>query len=106
LTLEVLLVAYLVLAALTGCLAVAAARPARLWSVGVLVLAVLWPLVNHPLEGPILWKVAPGHGLTLSDLLAPAGFITGAWLLSRASRTSPVVSPEPSVHLKEQRKEG
>jgi cell division protein FtsW (lipid II flippase) len=95
-----------VLAALIACLAAAAARPARLWAAGVMVLAVVWPLVNQPIEGPTLWVVAPQHGLTVSDLLALVCFIMGAWLLRRALMASRIASRGSSVHLDEHRENG
>lgn len=78
------MLAWLVLAALAACLAAAVARPALLSAAGLVVLAVLWPIVNGPLEGPVLWVIAPGHGLALSDLVTFPCLIVGTWQLRGA----------------------
>jgi hypothetical protein len=78
------LTACAVLAALILCIAAAFARPAWPRAAGVILLSVLWPLVNKPLEGPTLWTQSDDHGLTVGDLLAPACLILGLWLLRRA----------------------
>lgn len=60
-------------------------------AVGLLACAVLWPFVNHPLEGPVLWVLSPSHGLVLSDLLVPLGVLIAGvrlYLLRRGTRGS------------------
>jgi hypothetical protein len=61
----------------------------RFWTLSLAALSVGWLLVNKPLEGPVLWVLAPGHGLALSDLLCPLGLGVAAVLLyhRRASST-------------------
>src|ERR1022692_1373974 len=79
-----MLTACAVLAALILSLAAAAAWPAWPWAAGVILLSVLWPFVDKPVEGPTLWKVSPRHGVTVADLLALPCLVLGLWLLSRA----------------------
>lgn len=57
----------------------------------LLALALVWPVVNGPYEGPILWTPVRDHGLTLGDLLSVPGFAVAAVLLvsSRLPRISP-----------------
>jgi hypothetical protein len=71
-----------VLVGLLGCLGAAAARQ-RWAAVALLPLGVLWLLVNGKLEGPVLISLDDRHGLTLSDLLAVAGFALAGWVLTR-----------------------
>jgi len=66
------LLAVLVLIALAGA-ALLCRRDTPVWPAVLILLCVLWLLVNKPLEGPVLIVVSRGHGVTLSDLLAPAG---------------------------------
>ena len=79
-----MLIACLVLVALITCMAAAFARPVWYWPVGCIFLSVLWLFVNNPVEGPTLWVISAGHGLTVSDLLAPPCLVLGVWLLRRA----------------------
>lgn len=58
--------------AVAGCGAVAGSRVAA-WI--TLAAALLWPFLNRPLEGPVLLVIGQGHGLTVSDLLTPAGVV-------------------------------
>jgi len=44
----------------------------------LLVGSVVWIMVNGPIEGPVLWVLTPGHGLTAADLLSPIGVSVGA----------------------------
>jgi hypothetical protein len=78
-----LLIACLVLAALIGCLTAAVTRPTWRWPAGAIALAVLWPVADKPLEGPTVWVISAGHGLTVADLITPACLIAGTWLLRR-----------------------
>jgi hypothetical protein len=93
LTAPVLMIACLVLAALIGCLAAAVARRTWLWAAGVIVLSALWPVVNHPLKGPVLWVVSAGHGLTVADLAAPVCLGVRIWLLRRALAARRIAQP-------------
>jgi len=93
-----LLIACLVLAALLGCLTAAVTRPARLWPATAIALSVLWPFADKPLEGPTLWVVSAGHGLTVADLVTPICLIAGMWLLRRALVTRRTVPLLPSSY--------
>ena len=79
-----MLVAVLVLLAFAGAVLLCR-RDTPLWPVAVILLAVVWLPVNKPLEGPVLVVISRGHGITLSDLLAPAGVAFAAVLLYRRS---------------------
>jgi hypothetical protein len=81
-----MLVAVLVPLALAGA-ALLCRRDTPVWPVVLILLCVVWLLVNKPLEGPVLVVVSRGHGITLSDLLAPAGMAFAAVLLYRRSRS-------------------
>ena len=48
--------------------------------------AFVWPFVNRPLEGPVLFVIGHGHGLTASDLLAPAGVLLSLLAITRRLR--------------------
>jgi hypothetical protein len=60
----------------------------RLPAFAFLATALVWPLVNRPLEGPVLIVVAPKHGLTVSDLLTPVAVAVVALQLSRLRRVT------------------
>ncbi len=77
-----MLVAVLVIAALAGS-ALLCRFDTRLWPAVLIGLCLVWPLVNKPLEGPVLLVLARGHGITVSDLISPAGAVFGAVLLYR-----------------------
>lgn len=62
-----------------GCRAVAGSRAAA-WT--TLATALVWPFVNRPMEGPVLLVIGQGHGVTLSDLLAPAGVLLSVLTLT------------------------
>jgi len=56
----------------------------RWWALPLIPQAVAWPLLNHQLEGPILWAVTYGgraHGLSLTDLATPLALTVVAWRL-------------------------
>ena len=61
------------------------ARPTRLSSGAVAAAALLWLILNGPLEGRVLLTVTPENGLTESDLLSLGGFGIAVWGF-RASR--------------------
>jgi hypothetical protein len=81
-----MLVAVLVLLAL-ACAVLLCRRTTWVWPAVVIVLSAVWLLVNKPLEGPVLVVVSRGHGITVSDLLAPAGMAFAAAVLYRHSRS-------------------
>ncbi|MGI8414815.1 MAG: hypothetical protein ACR2P2_01130 [Nakamurella sp.] len=64
-------------------------------SVVLILLSVAWPFVDSSMEGPVLWVLSPGHGLVLSDLLAPLGVLVAAarlylrWRQRRAGHPLP-----------------
>ena len=64
--------------AVAGALAVAGSRVAAWITLGS---SLLWPFVNRSMEGPVLLVVGRGHGLTVSDLLAPAGVLLSVVVL-------------------------
>ncbi len=64
--------------ALFASLAWCLARPNWASIPSVLVLAVLWPLVNKPLEGSILLPLSDNHGITESDLLSVLAVLVAA----------------------------
>lgn len=35
----------------------------------LVVCALVWPFLNGPLEGHLLWRITANHGVTVSDLL-------------------------------------
>jgi hypothetical protein len=70
------------LLAALACTAVAALLGGRLWALLLLPQALLWPLLNAQLEGPVLWTVmlhGTAHGLTVTDLFTPACLLVAAW---------------------------
>jgi hypothetical protein len=82
-----MLLAVLVLLALAG-VALLCRRDTPVWPAALILLSGVWLLVNKPLEGPVLVVLSRGHGITLSDLLAPAGMAFAAALLYRRGRRS------------------
>jgi len=80
------MVVAVVLVSLLSATALALWRPAA-WSVGLVVAAgIAWWLVNGPVEGAVLLKVAPGHGLTVADLLVPPLVVVAVLALLRDRR--------------------
>jgi hypothetical protein len=63
---------------------IAVLRPGLGIAIGLAALSgLLLPVNNGRLEGPVLYTVQSGHGLTVSDLIAYAGFIVAAWTVAR-----------------------
>ncbi|MFC5063273.1 hypothetical protein [Actinomycetospora atypica] len=60
-------------------------RPRLVTAAVLVVLAVVWVFVNGPVEGPILYRIEEGHGITTADLLSVAlvlvagGLVVSAW---------------------------
>jgi hypothetical protein len=52
--------------------------------VALAVVSLLWLRVNGSMEGPVLWKISRGHGLTLTDLAGIAGLGVATWRGARA----------------------
>jgi hypothetical protein len=52
--------------------------PHRVSLTALVVCAVVWPFVNGPLEGHILWRIDEQHGITVSDLLSVAALAVAA----------------------------
>lgn len=72
----------------------------RRWPLLLLLGSLVWPLVNGPLEGPVLWVPIPGHGLTVSDLLTPIGVLAAVSRLRRRisrHRRAEQLSAEPAT---------
>jgi hypothetical protein len=67
-------------------LAGVSAETGLLGAVGLAVVSVAWLVVNKKVEGPVLLVVAPGHGLTTSDLAGLTGLALAAWRGYRALR--------------------
>ncbi len=71
----------------------------RRWPLLLLLGSLVWPLVNGPLEGPVLWAPIAGHGLTVSDFLTPIGALAAVSGLRRISRRrrAQQLSAEPAA---------
>lgn len=52
---------------------------------GLLVLSAGWLLFNQQMEGPVLWALTLGHGVTLADLLVVPAAGLAWWRLRRRS---------------------
>ena len=52
----------------------------------LVVLAVVWVFVNGPVEGPILYRIEEGHGITTADLLSVALVLAAGGLVVSAYR--------------------
>jgi hypothetical protein len=50
------------------------------------VVSILWLLVNGSAEGPLLWKITRGHGVTATDLAGFAGLAVATWRAAEAWR--------------------
>lgn len=46
-------------------------------------IAVLWLLVNEPMEGSVLLRVTATHGLTAADLAGLSGLVLAGWRATR-----------------------
>jgi len=57
-----------------------------LGAVGLAVVSAAWLLVNEPVEGLILFVVAPEHGITGSDLAGLTGLGRAVWRGHQALR--------------------
>ncbi len=58
-----------------------------IWRLVLVVSAVLWPLPDHPLQGPILVSLSYQHGIHLADLLSIVAVVVA--LLPWNRRQSP-----------------
>ena len=58
-------------------------RPSGAGVVAFVACALVWARADQRLEGAILITVAPGRGLTVADLVAPA---LTAWILTQVAR--------------------
>lgn len=52
----------------------------------LVVVAVVWVLVNKPVEGPTLIRLTPHHGVTVGDLPSAAAVVVAAVLILTARR--------------------
>lgn len=80
-------IAFIVLLVMTvaGFRSVAGSRVAAWITLGA---ALVWPFVNRPMEGPVLLTIGQGHGVTMSDLLTPAGVLLSVLVLTGRLRRS------------------
>jgi hypothetical protein len=78
----IVLVALVFLAGVSG-------ETGLLGAVGLAVVSVAWLVVNKPVEGPLLFIVAPGHGLAVSDLAGLTGLGLAVWRWYRARQSLP-----------------
>jgi hypothetical protein len=67
-------------------LAGVSAETGLLGAVGLAVVSVAWLVVNKAVEDPILFVVAPGRGLTTSDLAGITGLGLAVWRGYQARR--------------------
>ena len=58
-------------------------------AVALALVSVLWLRVNGSAEGPLLWSVAPDHGLTATDFGGLAGLGVAIWRGWQAWRRRP-----------------
>lgn len=79
-------VSVLMVLAGTGACAISGSRGAAWITLGA---AMVWPFVNRPLEGPVLLVIGHAHGLTVSDVLSPAGVLLSVLVLTGRLRGSP-----------------
>jgi hypothetical protein len=70
-------------------LAGVSAETGLLGAVGLAVASATWLIVNGPVEGTILFTVAPGRGLTGSDLAGLTGLARAVWRGHRALLVPP-----------------
>lgn len=67
-----------------------------LLAVLLVVAAVIWVKINHPVEGRTLFELSRNHGVTTADLLslvALAMAVVLAWPGRRPPRPAPFVTP-------------
>ncbi|MCE4268233.1 hypothetical protein [Rhodococcus globerulus] len=49
-------------------------KPSRISAIAAAFAALMWLLLNGPLEGQVLWSLTPENGLTVSDLFSFVAF--------------------------------
>ena len=59
-------------------------RRQRWWAAGLSTVAVVWVLVNGPVEGRVLLVLTPTHGLTVADLPSLAALVVAGALVVRS----------------------
>ena len=84
---DVVLLAPAVVLVVLVFLAGVSAETGLLGAVALAVVSVAWLLVNEPVEGLTLFVVAPGHGLTGSDLAGLTGLGLAVWRGHQALRS-------------------
>jgi hypothetical protein len=73
-------------------------RRRRSWlAVGLIAAAVVWVLINGPVEGPVLLVLTPSHGITVADLPSMAALVIAGLLF--LSRVKPPLSDEKPCRL-------
>jgi hypothetical protein len=84
----------LVLAAVV-LLAAASERWGLPGAVALALVSLLWLRFNGRAEGPVLWVVSDGHGLTATDLAGLAGLGVAAWRGGQAWRRRRLAARTP-----------
>jgi hypothetical protein len=58
-------------------------QPRRVLAVGLVVFAVIWILIDGPIEGPVLLTLNQSHGVTMADMLSVIAVFAAAVLWFR-----------------------
>ncbi|MFE4498523.1 hypothetical protein ACFRFQ_01610 [Rhodococcus sp. NPDC056743] len=63
-------------------------KPSRISAIATAFAALMWLLLNGPLEGQVLWTLTPENGLTVSDLFSFVAFGIAArgWFVAGGRR--------------------
>lgn len=61
-------------------------RPSRMAAFALIGVAIVWVLVNGPLEGYVLYSFTPYNGLTVADLFSIAAVGIALWTLGTRRR--------------------
>jgi hypothetical protein len=72
------------------------------WRVMLLAASAIWPLPDHPFQGPVVSKLSYQHGIHLADLLSIVGFAIAIVPWRRLRRPDGVTSG--SRHHRDQRR--
>ncbi len=64
------------------------------WRVLLVVASAIWPLPDHPFQGPVVSKLSYQHGIHLADLLAIVGFVVAVLPWRRLHRSGRGHSPK------------
>lgn len=69
-------------------------RRGRLSGSVLAVVAVVWLLVNDPMEGAVLLPVTDSHGLTAADLAGLSALVLAGWRATRPRRVRATLANE------------